>query len=288
MRLSSSIPVFLINLDRSPERLASFENQVEELGLTFERVTAVDRCDISEEEVKRLQKNSSQLFPWDKGAMGCFLSHRKVWQIIVKRELDWAFIAEDDLHIAKVKPFYVNKNWIPHDANIVKAETFRCRVSLAQRSGAEVDGHDLRKLQSSHIGGGGYFINTHAAQLLLKETQRVCDPVDHIIFDPLCGIFQQMSVYQIDPAICVQDFLLQDARHKVGFRSTLQGERRGWDGSKISPKPKGWAKVRREITRPFKRLGERIWRSWLNMRQGTTFKVVPYVEDRRWYQSNRK
>lgn len=284
MRLSSSIPVFLINLDRSPERLASFEKQMEGLGLTFERVTAVDHSDISEEEVKRLQKNSSQLLPWDKGAMGCFLSHRKVWQIIVKRELGWAFIAEDDLHIAKANPFFEDKNWLPHDADIVKAETFRRRVSLAERSGAKVDGHDLRKLKSSHLGGGGYFINTHAAQLLLNETERVSDPVDHIIFDLSFGIFQQMNVYQIDPAICVQDFLLQDDQHRVGFSSTLQDERKAWDG----PKPKGWAKVWREIVRPFKRLGERIWKSWLNMRQGTTFKVVHYVEDRRWYQSNRK
>lgn len=290
MSFSSQIPFFLINLDRSPDRLAAFGEQMEKLGLAFERVKAVDGSNIPDEEVQRLYEKQSQWFPWDKGAMGCFLSHRKVWSIIVNRGLDWSFIAEDDLHIAKAAPFFTEYSWIPYDADVVKAETFRERVLMSQGLPQKVDGHDLRRLKSSHIGAGGYFLTASTARFLLDETESICDPTDHVLFDPLLGLFQKMTVYQIDPAICVQDFLLQNTRREMGFVSTLQGERNNWAGApqNLSPKPRGWAKVWREISRPFKRFGKRISDSWKNLHDKTVAKFVPYIGDRRWYQANRK
>lgn len=281
MPSSSQIPIFLINLDRSLERLASFETQMERLGLSFERVTAVDADDIPEEEVQRLESNQSRQFPWGKGVMGCFLSHRKVWNIISERGLEWSFIAEDDLHIAKADPFFTADDWIPHNADVVKAETFRQRVFMSESLPWEIDGHKLHQLESSHIGAGGYFLSTAGARFLLNATENVSDPVDHLIFDPSLGIFPYLTVYQIDPAICVQDGMLYDIRQKVGFVSTLQAERVG-----LLEKPHGWAKIWREVSRPFKRLGKRIsdcWAlisaRWKRFRHGTVVKFVPYVDD---------
>lgn len=285
MPSSSQIPFFLINLDRSSERLSAFQDQMERLGLSFERVKAVDSCEISDEEAQRLLNKQSRRFPWDKGAMGCFLSHRRVWNIIVERELGWSFIAEDDLHIAKADPFFTGDSWIPRDADVVKAETYRQRVLMAQASPLRVGRHNLRKLKSSHLGTGGYFLNASTARFLLNATEHICDPVDTVIFDPLLGLFQQMTVYQIDPAICVQDFLIQSTQQEKGFVSTLQSERNDWtDPTLLLPpktKPRGWAKVWREISRPFKRLVSRIRDRWKNVRNKVVVRLVPYAGDRR-------
>lgn len=271
---ASQIPLFLINLDRSPDRLAAFRDQMEGLELTFERVAAVDGCDIPEEEVHRLLQNKSHLFSLKRGEMGCFLSHRKVWNIIVERKLNWAFIAEDDVHIANAFPFFSNANWIPNDANVVKAETLRQRVFMSRGLSQKLFDHRLRRLKSGHLGTGGYFLNATTAQFLMSATESVCDPVDQLLFNPLLGLFQQMTVYQIDPAICVQDFLLENAQQEKRFVSTLQGERdAAVRPAEISPKPIGWAKFRRETRRVSNRL--KIFLS------GNTSKRVPFINDRR-------
>lgn len=277
MSAPSQIPLFLINLDRSPERLNAFCDQMKKLGLTYERIKAVDGCDISDEEVHRLLQNQSQaLAVWERGAMGCFLSHRKAWHTIVERELDWAFIAEDDVHIAKAHPFFSDKSWIPSDADIVKAETHRQRVIMSQRLSQKIDGHSLRKLKSCHLGTGGYFLNASAARFLLSTTESACDPVDHMLFDPCLGLFQQMTVYQIDPAICVQDFLLNNTQQQKHFVSTLQDERDAASRPAAPPpKPRGWRKVAREMHRPFKQFGKHI----KNIRDKNVFKLVTYTGD---------
>ncbi|WP_292455937.1 glycosyltransferase family 25 protein [Mesorhizobium sp.] len=34
--------------------------------------------------------------PLSAGEIGCFLSHRKVWQMVAGSRDEWAFVAEDD------------------------------------------------------------------------------------------------------------------------------------------------------------------------------------------------
>ncbi|MBT1451903.1 glycosyltransferase family 25 protein [Glaciecola sp. XM2] len=95
------LPIFVINLDGSDERLRNVEQQLQSIGATFERIPAVDGRIMSEEE--RLahyspKKNEVQyhkaLTP---GEIGCYLSHRKAWQSIIDKGLDAAIILEDDI-----------------------------------------------------------------------------------------------------------------------------------------------------------------------------------------------
>lgn len=276
MPLTPQIPIFLINLDRSTDRLLAFDEQMSGFGLKYERVPAVDGNSLSEGEVDRLSRASSGRLPWDKGAMGCFLSHRKVWELIIERELDWAFIAEDDLHIAKANPFFSESTWIPENADIIKAETFRRRAVLSKALDEKINGHDLRRLESIHVGAGGYFINCEAAEFLCAITEELSDPVDHVIFDPEFDVFHKLTIYQIDPAICAQDMHLRNKNEEKSFESTLQSERKNWDGW---AKPKGFAKVWREISRPFKQVSSRLSHWLKNVGTGKSFKIVPYVDD---------
>jgi glycosyl transferase family 25 len=91
-------PIFLINLDRSHERLALMQAQASELGLTFERVPAID--------------GARQLPGWmvsqfiderglvrgglSDGEVGCYASHLLVFSKIVERRLEAAIVLEDD------------------------------------------------------------------------------------------------------------------------------------------------------------------------------------------------
>ena len=44
-------PVFVINLDKSPERMARISNRLDELEIPFERISGVYGAELSKEEI---------------------------------------------------------------------------------------------------------------------------------------------------------------------------------------------------------------------------------------------
>jgi glycosyl transferase family 25 len=85
--------IFVINLDRSEDRLAFMREQTERLGLSFERVSAVNGLDVPPWLASEFKDASGSLFP---GEVGCFASHLLAAKEIVSRDLEDAIILEDD------------------------------------------------------------------------------------------------------------------------------------------------------------------------------------------------
>ncbi|RUO75808.1 glycosyltransferase family 25 protein [Idiomarina seosinensis] len=99
--MHSDVPILLINLDRSKQRLQSATEQLNQWRLPFTRISAVDGKSLDENTVKRVfdEDNARCRYPYDLtiGEIGCYLSHVKCWQYIVDHKLDFAVILEDDL-----------------------------------------------------------------------------------------------------------------------------------------------------------------------------------------------
>ena len=93
---------FVINLDRSPERYRWFLESTAKLNLDIIRVVAVDGSRLPAGEIARLQSLRSGFFDVAKGEIGCFLSHRNVWQLVSDGDDEWGFVAEDDIHFDRV------------------------------------------------------------------------------------------------------------------------------------------------------------------------------------------
>jgi glycosyl transferase family 25 len=93
--------IFLINLDRSTERLKRAAQQIEATGSTFERISAVDGATLTSERIAEVfdAQTAKRRFQYDltAGEIGCYLSHVKCWQRIIDDNLDYAIILEDDL-----------------------------------------------------------------------------------------------------------------------------------------------------------------------------------------------
>ena len=83
---------FLINLDRSVERLAHMQQQFDRLGMIVERVPAADGLNIPAWMQSEF-KGPHQLSP---GEVGCYASHLMVAQKIVAEGLPYAVALEDD------------------------------------------------------------------------------------------------------------------------------------------------------------------------------------------------
>jgi glycosyl transferase, family 25 len=91
---------FVINLQRSPERRKYISSHLKSFGIDFEIVEGVDGRMLKQEELEKFCdiaaiKRTPQWL--NKGAIGCALSHLKVYQKIVDNNLERAFILEDDL-----------------------------------------------------------------------------------------------------------------------------------------------------------------------------------------------
>lgn len=97
-----NVKIFLINLNRRPDRLQYVQHQMERLNLDFTRISAVDGQFLSMETQSLI--NIEQFIIETKkkpvlGELGCALSHRKVWQKIIDENIEYALILEDDVKI---------------------------------------------------------------------------------------------------------------------------------------------------------------------------------------------
>jgi glycosyl transferase family 25 len=93
-------PIYVINMAKDVERMQSMAQQLTAQGLSFERVEAVVGRELTAD-----QKRASYLPFWygllqgraaTNNELGCTLSHRKIWQMMIDRNQDWAVIFEDD------------------------------------------------------------------------------------------------------------------------------------------------------------------------------------------------
>jgi glycosyl transferase, family 25 len=90
--------VYVINLDRRPDRLGEITSQLSKLGLEFERISAVDAKHVSVKNLVEWWKarayNNFKNPPV--GQIGVFHSHRIAWQKMIDQNIPQALIFEDD------------------------------------------------------------------------------------------------------------------------------------------------------------------------------------------------
>ena len=104
--INGPVKVFVINLNRRPDRLAEITAELSPLGIKFERIEAIDAKDF--ESSHQYQGLLSWIFNgfcyMSPGIMACNLSHQKAWQKIVDRKLPAALVLEDDAEVADFDP----------------------------------------------------------------------------------------------------------------------------------------------------------------------------------------
>lgn len=189
--------IFVINLARRPERMAFMERQFASLGLSFERVEAIDGESMPDDErdkaVNGFRWWCSQGYKARTGEIGCALSHRKALAKIVDEGLPCSCIMEDDVTIGdgfskaleSAERFVASQT----DAKIVvmtpceaaKGECF-VRIPWARSTGC-------------------YVVNHKAAKKLLAATFPLTSTIDDWRRWSEKGKF---ALYACCPAVCSQ------------------------------------------------------------------------------------
>jgi glycosyl transferase family 25 len=239
---------YVINLDRDPERMGQIRRQGEKFGINWSRVPAIDKME--KEIVERAARSEPGLlgFEMSAGAIAVFESHRKVWRLIIESGDSHGAVFEDDIVCSKELPQFLSTEWIPPDCDVMKLETFMERATI-RVSPYRFSGRTVAQLFGRHLGAGAYIISREAAKRLLVASEDFADPVDEFLFNAQSMLFPRLTLYQVDPAPCVQGGLLTPGTDADHLKS-----RNDWNDK---PMPARYT-YRRYITRKIVRLGEKL------------------------------
>ena len=193
------IPCFVINLAHAVERRTHMEEQLHVQGIEAEFIDAVNGRRMSEaERQSHLNSEKMRVIGWklSPAEIGCALSHLKVYKLMVKRQLPYAIILEDDIelvgdfaHLFQADAFKQIEQGIPaHEPHVVQLSYVR----RAYRYGfTDVAGTRYMRVRSFSAASSAfaYLLTLSAARKLLTENYPVWAPADNWLYGAKNGWF---------------------------------------------------------------------------------------------------
>lgn len=184
-----SLPCFVISLPRDEERRAHMQAQLSTLALSAEFIPAVDGRTLGGAELaaydrqRALQVYGVEMMPTE---IGCFLSHYRLYERMLREDLDVALIMEDDLEIKPEFPAILADlladpapPWL-----VVRFESQRGRVREPRTrkdrgtTVRQLSAGELVKLNIHVLGLGAYLIRSEGAQRMVAYGRQIFMPID--------------------------------------------------------------------------------------------------------------
>jgi glycosyl transferase family 25 len=187
-----SVPTFVVNLPRDVARRQHMAQLLAERGLDAEFIPAVDGSTLSAAE-RAAYDHDRALRVYGvammDGELGCYLSHYRLYERIVRERIETALVLEDDLEISPDLPAVVqglvacDRNWL-----IVRLESQRDRIRtppspefVGRRVADLPGGAGLYRLRTHVLGTGAYLIRREGAARMLEYGRRIFMPIDHTL-----------------------------------------------------------------------------------------------------------
>jgi glycosyl transferase, family 25 len=256
-----TLALFYINLVRRGDRRRFMEAQFASLGVDAERVEARIPEGLPIASIARWTDpvRPRHVSPAE---LACTFSHRKVWRLIVKRDLPVACVLEDDAHLSPAFGRLAASRPVLHDFDIVKIEQRNLPTAIGLQVGELMPGIGLHRLYSYPLGACGYLITQAGARKLLERNIPLDVPVDEILFNPDEAIFHHLSVAQAMPGLIMASDRLRHEGTVADSDIAEAWQRRTQQRTVIpAPDPKRRAELQRR--------GEE---------DGVTLKVIPLAQ----------
>jgi len=92
--------IYVINLDRSKDRLMKITENLNKYNLSFNRFSAIDGSKLSDEQISQHTTKLCRSITCNKSIIGCALSHILLWTMLINDDnADYYLILEDDIII---------------------------------------------------------------------------------------------------------------------------------------------------------------------------------------------
>ncbi|AFF23285.1 TPA: glycosyltransferase family 25 protein [Pasteurella multocida] len=222
---------YVISLSSAVERRQHIRNQFSQKNIPFQFFDAISPSPLLDQLVL-------QFFPrladssLTGGEKACFMSHLSLWHKCVEENLPYIVVFEDDIVLGKdADKFLIGDEWLfsrfdPEEIFIIRLETFLQKVVCESTHIAPYTHRDFLSLKSAHFGTAGYVISQGAAKFLLDIFKNISNehiaPIDELIFNQFL-VKNSFNVYQLSPAICVQELQLNN--ESSALQSQLELER---------------------------------------------------------------
>lgn len=173
----------VVNLDRDVERLDATRALFSSAGLDFERVRAVDALAMAPEALHsacpRIRFYLANARRVRAGEIGCALSHKKAWQMVVERNLPLAAVFEDDI-LADMEILKAHLGDIEAMDDPSKPTVWLMNRGLQKPDGDAGSWYDIRMADRRKWAWGAYCYALNAAAArrlarLLTPMVNVCD-----------------------------------------------------------------------------------------------------------------
>lgn len=181
---SSKVQGYIINLDRSPERLLYVKSSLEQLNIPITKISAVDGKKLSQNQIdsyvdlksfKKYLGHSPNL-----GTIGCSLSHIHTWITFLQSSSRYALIMEDDISFDPEALNLLVSTLTEESSelwDIVNLENHHRGHPLALKTFENQQKLCVYLTRVSHT--GAYLINREGAKKLLEKALPIKMPVDH-------------------------------------------------------------------------------------------------------------
>lgn len=206
------IEAFIIHLARASGRAPVVEAARRGVMMPCTVVDAVDGQLLGEVELGRTYApNPLYLPPYPfrlgRGEIACFLSHRKVWQMIVDRGLEWGLVLEDDVAVSSevlAGTVATVRDWGDLSAYV----SLQTRpLPMERKVLYQGSGGCLVEISPAPLRTSGQIVGRHAAKRLLECTGHLDRPVD---------VFLQMTWESGVPVVCADPSGIKDWPEPTG------------------------------------------------------------------------
>ncbi|HGO5849742.1 TPA: glycosyltransferase family 25 protein [Mannheimia haemolytica] len=239
---------YVISLTTAQDRRKHIEAEFGKQNIPFQFFDAITPNSM---EVKALElgidiSNSALT----KEEISCALSHISLWHLAKEQNLDYICIFEDDIYLGKNANLLLSNTYINDNVDIVKIERGLERLNLSLFPEKEYLERKFYILKTVNPGTGGYILTRKGINFLTSKVKEITSiEIDNLIFKYYLTD-KSYTVWQMQPTICIQDYLLYPTGHTLGIMSLERDERR----KKSKRKNNFLVRLLKEIRRPIAKL----------------------------------
>lgn len=224
--------IIVINLDQDTGRRDRVETRLAELGLRWERLSAVDgrRLGPHHEGLIDRAAHAARGLEFSPGAIGCWLSHRQAHRMVAEGGEPMALILEDDIAIADELPDVLERIERGGAGRFDVIRLHRYKMHRKFVPVHRMGGSAIGFVRPTDSGTQAYVITREAAGRFIFAIPRMVQLADHALYEHWT---HGLVVCSIDPPV---------VRHDDGGRSSIGA--RPLSG-KASLRPVQWLRRKR-------------------------------------------
>lgn len=274
---------FVISISTADKRRNHIIQQFGQQNIPFEFFDAFTPSERLTDHLQRYLPNVATTPKLTMGEKGCLMSHFMLWKKCVNENLDYITLFEDDILLGEsAERFLAEDEWLKVRFNfqeifVLRLETFLMPVKVEKQQGIlPFQQREIDILKSKHFGTAGYIISNAAARYFINVFEELSvedvKAIDEIMFNEWVNV-ESYQVYQLNPAICVQE--LQLNQESSTLTSGLQQDRK--KNTAIQLKKTLRQRLARIKDNIIRALNKEKWKEQQRLKENLGKDVVPFI-----------